>query len=230
MCRHEFMAHLYNALKNLSPQEREDILNDYEEHFRIGLEMGKSEAEIADSLGSPEELAASFTEDAGVPLPKKEILPGPEDYGDSRRTDVSPYDQNVSQHADYYEAQTGRAGTYDSSIQSHSECERPHPRIGMAVLLVCLTLLLVIPAGVPCFLAILAAIIALAFTAGWFGVSMLVFYGSTAAWLIAGIALLCLCACLALCLIAYISGSCKLAVRFVRFFVRTVFGRKGACS
>ena len=48
-------------------QDQADILNDYEEHFRIGLENGKTEAEIAGSLGSPEELGASFVEENAQP-------------------------------------------------------------------------------------------------------------------------------------------------------------------
>lgn len=237
MGKHEFMARLYNALKNLTPQEREDILNDYEEHFRIGLEMGKSEAEIADSLGSPEELAASFTEDAAVPPPAEESPRDPEDYGDNWHTEAYPFEQNASQYQDYYDPEASAGGTYGSAPEQGRTPSGPPPypvqggiRTGMMILMVCLTVFLVIPAGIPCFFAILAAIVALAFAAGWLGASMLIFYGSTAAWLIAGIALLCLCACLVLCLISYISGGCKLAAKYIRFFGRTVSGRKEALS
>lgn len=62
----EFIARLSGALSHLPPQEREDILNDYEEHFRISAEMGKSEEETAQGLGSPEELGATYVE--GEPL------------------------------------------------------------------------------------------------------------------------------------------------------------------
>lgn len=55
-----FIARLKDSLSGLPVKEIEDILNDYEEHFRIGAENGKSEAEIAISLGSPEDIARQF--------------------------------------------------------------------------------------------------------------------------------------------------------------------------
>ena len=58
----EFISRLSNALSHLPPQEREDILNDYEEHFRISAEMGNTEEQTAQGLGSPEELGATYAE------------------------------------------------------------------------------------------------------------------------------------------------------------------------
>jgi uncharacterized membrane protein len=63
MNKKQFLQQLESALQKLSPEERYDILQDYEEYFTIGLEEGKTEKEIAASLGSPrqigKELAAS---------------------------------------------------------------------------------------------------------------------------------------------------------------------------
>lgn len=64
MERMEFMRRLWDALETLSSEERQDICNDYEEHFRIGNENGKTEEEIAAELGNPEELAASYLEES----------------------------------------------------------------------------------------------------------------------------------------------------------------------
>lgn len=61
-----FITRLRDSLSGLTFKEIEDIIADYEEHFRIGLEKGKSEAEIAVSLGSPEEIARQFTGDKGA--------------------------------------------------------------------------------------------------------------------------------------------------------------------
>ena len=58
--KQDFLDRLKASISYLPLQDQADILNDYEEHFRIGLENGKTEAEIAGSLGSPEELGASF--------------------------------------------------------------------------------------------------------------------------------------------------------------------------
>lgn len=63
MNRKQFLQQLEDSLQNLPHDERGDILQDYEEYFTIGLEEGKTEEEIATSLGSPrqigKELAAS---------------------------------------------------------------------------------------------------------------------------------------------------------------------------
>ncbi len=48
---------LKDAIKSLSADERQDILNDYEEHFAIAKEEGKTEIEIADALGPPDKIA-----------------------------------------------------------------------------------------------------------------------------------------------------------------------------
>lgn len=57
MTKDQFLKSLESALKPLSQAERQDIIQDYEEHFLIGLEEGKSEEKIADALGSPNQIA-----------------------------------------------------------------------------------------------------------------------------------------------------------------------------
>ncbi|MEX1376827.1 MAG: DUF1700 domain-containing protein [Eubacteriales bacterium] len=55
-----------SKLKTMLPaNESEDILNDFEEHFRTGLENGKTEDEIIQSLGNPVDIAKEYgyTED-----------------------------------------------------------------------------------------------------------------------------------------------------------------------
>ncbi|HSW60217.1 MAG TPA: DUF1700 domain-containing protein [bacterium] len=58
-----FITRLRDSLSSLTYKEIEDIIADYEEHFRAGLENGKTESEIALSLGSPEEIARQYTVD-----------------------------------------------------------------------------------------------------------------------------------------------------------------------
>lgn len=53
----DFLRKLQRGLTGMSPQQIEDILEDYREHFCLGLEAGKSEAQIAASLGDPKQLA-----------------------------------------------------------------------------------------------------------------------------------------------------------------------------
>ena len=60
MTRKEFLTALDQYLVTMSASEKADIISDYEEHFRVGLENGKTESEIAASLGSPYDVANQF--------------------------------------------------------------------------------------------------------------------------------------------------------------------------
>jgi len=57
MNKKEFTQMLRETLKGLPKEELEDVLSDYEEHFRIGMEDGRSEEELAAALGNPEKIA-----------------------------------------------------------------------------------------------------------------------------------------------------------------------------
>lgn len=57
MNKEQFIKQLESSLKKLSLEERQDILQDYEEYFAIGIEKGKSEQEISASLGQPKQIA-----------------------------------------------------------------------------------------------------------------------------------------------------------------------------
>ncbi len=57
MNKESYLKQLENSLSNLSTIERKDIIRDYEEHFLIGLESGKTEEEISRALGSPKQIA-----------------------------------------------------------------------------------------------------------------------------------------------------------------------------
>ncbi len=60
MTRKEYLEALDQYLVTMSASEKADILSDYEEHFRVGLENGKTESQIAASLGSPYDVANQF--------------------------------------------------------------------------------------------------------------------------------------------------------------------------
>lgn len=57
MNKEQFLKQLNASLTRLSLEEREDILQDYEEYFEIGMEEGKSEQEISKSLGNPKQIS-----------------------------------------------------------------------------------------------------------------------------------------------------------------------------
>lgn len=54
----EYLRILRDRLEGTLPRdEMEDLLSDYSEHFRIGMANGRSEDDLYQSLGSPEEVA-----------------------------------------------------------------------------------------------------------------------------------------------------------------------------
>jgi uncharacterized membrane protein len=57
MNKKEFLGRLSELIQDIPEEEKKDILFDYEEHFRIGLEKGRKEEEIAASLGDPKVIA-----------------------------------------------------------------------------------------------------------------------------------------------------------------------------
>lgn len=66
MNRQEFLNALRDELMKFDEAERREILYDYEEHFRSGLAEGKSEQEIAASLGNPQDIAKEIIADFRV--------------------------------------------------------------------------------------------------------------------------------------------------------------------
>lgn len=66
MTKQEFIDILTRSLGSLPLGDRDEILFDYEEHFRIGLAEGKAEEEIANSLGDPRTIARQFNADYHV--------------------------------------------------------------------------------------------------------------------------------------------------------------------
>lgn len=57
MNKKQFLFVLEKHLRKLPKNETEEILQDYEEYFMIGVGEGKTESQIVESLGSPKQLA-----------------------------------------------------------------------------------------------------------------------------------------------------------------------------
>ncbi|HLR02216.1 MAG TPA: DUF1700 domain-containing protein [Virgibacillus sp.] len=57
MNEEQFLTELEHSLKKVPKEERHDMLRDYEEHFALAKEEGKSEEHIAGALGSPQKIA-----------------------------------------------------------------------------------------------------------------------------------------------------------------------------
>lgn len=57
MNKKEFINELKKNLKGLSKGDKEEIIEDYEEHFEIGKKKNRKESEIAKALGNPKQIA-----------------------------------------------------------------------------------------------------------------------------------------------------------------------------
>lgn len=62
MNKTEYLSALKEALKDTDESVMEEIVSDYEEHFQVGLENGKSEEQICEDLGSIEDLVEEIKE------------------------------------------------------------------------------------------------------------------------------------------------------------------------
>lgn len=70
MNREKFLSELKAALGRMSEEERREVIYDYEEHFRMGTADGKTEEQIAQSLGNPRVIGRSYAIDALLEEPK----------------------------------------------------------------------------------------------------------------------------------------------------------------
>ena len=66
MTKNEFLNQLKSLLKNIPEEDMNEILYDYEEHFRLGMEEGKSEEEVCVSLGDVKLIARQFKADVTI--------------------------------------------------------------------------------------------------------------------------------------------------------------------
>lgn len=71
----DFLNELYHYIKVLPRDERDEILNDFREHFREGKLAGKTEEQICAELGSPFDCARQYVGDA---IAEKRISSEPE--------------------------------------------------------------------------------------------------------------------------------------------------------
>lgn len=60
MKKKEFLDELEKILEKNNCSDKEEILKDFEEHFTVAMEEGKSEEEVAKVLGDPKDIAIQF--------------------------------------------------------------------------------------------------------------------------------------------------------------------------
>ncbi len=64
MNKETFLDELKRSLGRMPESEKKEVLYDYEEHFRMGTAEGKSEEQVAQSLGNPRLIGRSYVIDA----------------------------------------------------------------------------------------------------------------------------------------------------------------------
>jgi len=72
MNRKEFFKDLSKYLRGIPREDEEDIINDFEEHFDMGEKEGRTEEDLAKSLGDPKALANQFKASIVVAQAEKE--------------------------------------------------------------------------------------------------------------------------------------------------------------
>ncbi len=63
MNKQDFISLLRKSLVDMNPEDVQDIIYDYEEHFNIGREEGQSEEDISFKLGNPTAIARQYRAD-----------------------------------------------------------------------------------------------------------------------------------------------------------------------
>ena len=76
MTMNEFLTQLKSSLKGIPEEEMSEILFDYEEHFRIGMEEGKTEEQVSASLGDVKLIARQFKADITIKQAEKNTSTG----------------------------------------------------------------------------------------------------------------------------------------------------------
>ncbi|WP_426704321.1 HAAS signaling domain-containing protein [Staphylococcus shinii] len=66
MRRTEYLKILHKHLKHLDDNERQDIINEYDTHFYSGMEEEKTEDQISEELGDPQQLAKQLNANASI--------------------------------------------------------------------------------------------------------------------------------------------------------------------
>ena len=76
MNKKEFLGDLSKYLRGIPREDEQDILNDFEEHFEMGKKEGRSEEDLAKSLGDPKVLANQLRASIMVAQAEKETTAG----------------------------------------------------------------------------------------------------------------------------------------------------------
>ncbi|WP_077622581.1 HAAS signaling domain-containing protein [Sediminibacillus massiliensis] len=72
MDKQQYLVKLEQSLKKMPGTERSDMLYDFEEHFSLGREEGKTDMQIAEELGDPHKIGKELLADYRIGQAKKD--------------------------------------------------------------------------------------------------------------------------------------------------------------
>lgn len=75
MDKKEFLENLSKYLRGIPGEDEQDITSDFEEHFEMGKKEGRTEEDLAKSLGDPKALANQLRASIMVARAEKETTP-----------------------------------------------------------------------------------------------------------------------------------------------------------
>ena len=88
MNKQEYLDNLANALSEFGDDVKNEIVNDYEEHFNAALENGKTEEQVAEELGSIEELVTDLRELTGALKQEEKQANATEEKADEKQNEA----------------------------------------------------------------------------------------------------------------------------------------------
>ena len=69
MQKNEYLARLSYALEQMNYIERQEIIKEIDDHFNEAVAGGMTEEQVSERLGTPETLASTYLESAGIQAP-----------------------------------------------------------------------------------------------------------------------------------------------------------------
>lgn len=159
MTKVQFMTILSNGIASLTILERQEILSDYEEHFRQGATNGMTEREICDSLGDPASIARDYLDEAAqrprvVPTPNVNL------NKDDAQQQAPPYagyqvPPNAGQQGTYGQQNWQNAGPQPRPMPPPRQGNSAGTQFILTLLLIFVNLIFVIPILLGVFVALI---------------------------------------------------------------------------
>lgn len=117
MKKEEYMGALKNALVSFDEELAQEIVNDYEERFRVGLEKGKTEEQVIAELGSIKDLVDELGEmQQGVENTAGYVAGNAKDNVNEKESTENREDTNYGSSGTYYQEKSF-AESFDAAMK-----------------------------------------------------------------------------------------------------------------